>query len=353
MGLEKSSTCPSRSPTSCCPCPSDRGPWSPALLLPNHSAGPLCLGPRHRPQHRRIQGPGQSSRQTCLTQAVPADGVTAHGNPPQQLRGGGRRSNSTLTICMAERRNVGVLEISRTKDTKKSLSTGSSQLFRGPHWPLCRQTRERNRPERTDLQLGSVWPRSPTAAAEGRLKERAAGARAFPGEAWEERGSTDLHLLLRKEPVCPQRLHGLVSLQGQGLQHHLLVTQRPLCVLELGSSLGGDVGLSSRWEGHRAAVPTSGALPGERGADRRRVGEQPRGPGPRGGQGRLRGSPRLGCGQGSFQHWPVRETTNVAKLRCCQRLWAGQGHLSLLSSLLLHFTQLSEARRLPIQTTTQ
>lgn len=53
----------------------------------------------------------------------------------------------------------------------------------------------------------------------------------------EDRG-THRHLLLRAEPVVPQGLQGLVSLQGQGPQHHLLVSQPLLRLLELGSDLG-------------------------------------------------------------------------------------------------------------------
>lgn len=64
------------------------------------------------------------------------------------------------------------------------------------------------------------------------------GSRRFrPLGAAEDRG-THRHLLLRAEPVVPQGLQGLVSLQGQGPQHHLLVPQPLLRLLELGSDLG-------------------------------------------------------------------------------------------------------------------
>lgn len=45
-------------------------------------------------------------------------------------------------------------------------------------------------------------------------------------------------LLRRAGPTCPQLLHCLVSLERHGLQHHLLLMQLPLRLLELGGGLG-------------------------------------------------------------------------------------------------------------------
>ena len=97
------------------------------------------------------------------------------------------------------------------------------------------------------------WDRSPTTTAggAGEAQERA-GERRPRGRLRAGGGRADPHLLLRKKPACPQRLHGLVSLKGQGLQHHLLVTQRPLCLLELGSNLGRHVGVGSCGKSYEA-----------------------------------------------------------------------------------------------------
>lgn len=67
------------------------------------------------------------------------------------------------------------------------------------------------------------------------------------GEGGKGRAGAHRHLLLRVEPMVPQGLQGLVSLQGQGPQHHLLVPQPLLRLLQLGSDLGKGGLVTSGW----------------------------------------------------------------------------------------------------------
>lgn len=59
-------------------------------------------------------------------------------------------------------------------------------------------------------------------------------------------------------PPRPQLPHGLVSLERHGLQHHLLLTQLPLRLLELGGGLGDRRDSVPRRDGRREGRAATG-----------------------------------------------------------------------------------------------